>query len=225
MSEQRRPFANASIVVQPTPNLPASQVARATQLGTATLHEAAGRIGALPSAIKPSAPSFRLAGPALTVHSPPNDNLWIHRAMTVANPGDVLVVYASGFYEAGYWGEIMSTAAAAARLGGLVIDACVRDGALLEEIGFPVFSRGLCISGTGKDFGATGWINKPVMMGDVLVKPGDLIVGDVDGVVAIPREHVDAVLTASEQREATERGIVSRLRAGETTLSVFGLDR
>lgn len=74
----------------------------------------------------------------------------------------------------------------AARLGGLVIDAGVRDGALLEEVGFPVFSRGLCIRGTGKDFGATGWLNKPVLMGDIFVSPGDLIVGDIDGVVSIP---------------------------------------
>jgi 4-hydroxy-4-methyl-2-oxoglutarate aldolase len=225
MSQQRRPFANTSIVVQSTPALPEGQVQRAARLGTATLHEAAGKIGALPSAIKPAAASFRLAGPAFTVHSPPNDNLWIHRAMTVANPGDILVVYSSGYHEAGYWGEIMSTAAAASRLGGLVIDACVRDGAVLERIGFPVFCRGLCICGTGKDFGAIGWLNKPVMLGEVVVKPGDLIVGDVDGVVSIPAERVHAVLEASEAREANEQAILGRLRAGETTLSVFGLDR
>src|SRR5258706_11770168 len=225
MSESRRPFADSSIVVEPTPALPDGQRRRAARLGTATLHEASGKIGALPSRIKPAAASFRLAGPAVTVHSPPNDNLWIHRAMTVANPGDILVVYTSGYHEAGYWGEIMSTAAATSCLGGLVIDACVRDGALLEEIGFPVFARGLCISGTGKDFGAIGWLNKPIMIGDVLVKPGDLVVGDMDGVVSIPKERVDAVLRASGEREAHEQAILGRLRAGETTLSVFGLNR
>jgi 4-hydroxy-4-methyl-2-oxoglutarate aldolase len=137
----------------------------------------------------------------------------------------VLVVYASGHYESGYWGEIMSTAAAAARLGGLVIDACVRDGALLEGIGFPVFSRGLCIRGTGKDFGATGWLNQPIMIDDVLVSPGDLVVGDADGVVSIPRQDAGTVLDASEAREATEQKILTRLHAGETTLNVYGLDR
>src|ERR1700752_683357 len=111
------------------------QLALAHQLGTATLHEAAGRIGALPSAIKPTSDSFALAGPAFTVHFPPNDNLWIHRALSVATAGDILVVYTSGFYEAGYWGEIMSTAAKAARLGGLVIDACVRDRRALGACG------------------------------------------------------------------------------------------
>jgi 4-hydroxy-4-methyl-2-oxoglutarate aldolase len=225
MSDIRHPFANTSIAFRPTPPLSSGHVERAARLGTATLHEASGRIGALPSLIKPAAPSFRLAGPAFTVHSPANDNLWIHRAMAVANPGDVLVVYAGGHYEAGYWGEIMSTAAAASRLGGLVIDACVRDGGLLEGIGFPVFSRGLCIRGTGKDFGATGWLNQPVMMGDVLVSPGDLIVGDADGVVSIPRQETGGVLDASEAREATEQKILTRLHAGETTLNVYGFDR
>ena len=135
------------------------------------------------------------------------------------------MVYASSYYEAGYWGEIMSTAAATSGLGGLVIDACVRDGVLLEEIAFPVFSRGLCIAGTGKDFGAIGWLNRPVLIGDVLIKPGDLIVGDTDGVVAIPSDRAESVLQASEEREEKEQGILKRLRAGETTLSVYGLDR
>lgn len=220
-----RPFADTAIAVSPTPGLPEAEVSLARRLGTATLHEAGGRIGALPSAIKPMAPSFRLSGPAFTVQSPPNDNLWIHRAMAVAKPGDILVVQAAGRYEAGYWGEIMSTAAKTAGLGGLVIDACVRDGGLLEEIGFPVFARGLCIRGTGKDFGATGWLNRPVMMGDILVQPGDLLVGDLDGVVAIPRDEVSRIVAKGAEREAAEQSILQRLQAGETTLQVYGLDR
>jgi 4-hydroxy-4-methyl-2-oxoglutarate aldolase len=135
--------------------------AAAAAFPTATLHEAAGKIGALPHAIKPVSNSFRLSGPALTVHSPGGDNLWLHRALYVAQPGDVLVVNVSGAYDHGYWGEIMSTAAKHRGLAGLVIDGCVRDGVLLETIGFPVFARGLCIRGTGKDFDARGWINAP----------------------------------------------------------------
>ncbi|MGT2477545.1 RraA family protein [Paraburkholderia terrae] len=225
MSDEYDSFADTAISVRRTAGLAASQLERAARLGSATLHEAGGRIGALPSSIKPTAPRFRVAGPAFTVHCPPNDNLWIHRAIKAASPGDILVVYASGHYEAGYWGEVMSTAAVVARLGGLVIDASVRDGALLEEVGFPVFARGLCIRGTGKDFGATGWLNKPVMMGDVLVSPGDLVVGDADGVVAIPNERVSEVLLAAEKRDAMEKEVLTRLRAGESTLQVFGLDR
>lgn len=200
----------------------AATVAVARALPTATLHEAGGKIGALPSAIKPVAPGSRLCGPALTVHSPGGDNLWLHRALEVAQPGDVMVVYASGAYEHGYWGEIMATAAQVRGLAGLVIDACVRDGTLLAEIGLPVFARGLCIRGTSKDFGAIGWINAPVRIGDVTVQPGDLVVGDGDGVVAIPRLRAAGVVAASQQREADEAHILKRLAAGESTLDVYG---
>jgi len=110
-------------------------------------------------------------------------------------------------------------------LAGLVIDGCVRDGVLLGEIGFPVFARGLCIQGTGKDFGATGWINHPVMMGEIVVQAGDLVVGDGDGVVAIPSAKAAEVVAAAQAREADEAAILKRLQAGETTLAIYGFDR
>jgi len=204
-----------------TPDL----VEKAARFGTATLHEAAGKIGVLPSAIKPMGPGFRICGPAFTVHGPGTDNLWLHRAILAAKPGDVLVAYVSGVYEAGYWGEIMSTGAKAAKLGGLIIDGCVRDGDLLPVIGFPVFARGLCIRGTGKDFGAQGWLNAPVLMGDVVVKPGDLVAGDIDGVVAIPREQAAEVVKASSLREKKEAEIIKKLQNGANTLDLYGWNR
>jgi 4-hydroxy-4-methyl-2-oxoglutarate aldolase len=200
-------------------------VLRASSLSTATLHEAGGQIGVLPPQIKPVDPSFLVCGPAVTVHSPPGDNLWLHRAIVAAQPGDVLVVCVDGVYEHGYWGEIMSTAAHARGLGGLVIDGCVRDGAILERVGFPVFARGLCIRGTGKNFAARGWINAPVLLGDVSVSPGDLVVGDTDGVVVIPRANIAATLDASEKRDQKEAGIMQRLRGGETTIDLYAWDR
>lgn len=199
----------------------AAVVARAARLGAATLHEAAGRIGVLPPVIKPVARGMRVAGPAVTVHSPGGDNLWLHRAIYVAAPGDVLVVHVSGAVDYGYWGEIMATAAQARGLAGLVIDGCVRDADLLEQIGFPVFAAGLCIRGTGKDHGARGWIGHPLRLGDVTVAAGDLIVGDRDGLVAIPRERAAEVLAASEAREAKEADVMQRLRAGERTLEIY----
>jgi 4-hydroxy-4-methyl-2-oxoglutarate aldolase len=202
--------------------LPAALVAAAAKLPTATLHEAAKKIGALPSGIKPVAPQFRFAGSALTVHSPGGDNLWLHRALDVAQPGDVMVVFANGAYEHGYWGEIMTTAAQVRGLAGLVIDACVRDGVLLSDIGLPVFSRGLCIQGTGKDFGATGWINYPVSIGQVVVNAGDLVVGDADGVVVIPHARAAEVVAAGEKRELDEADILLRLKAGESTMQIYG---
>lgn len=201
--------------------VPAKVVAAAKVLDAATLHEAGGRIGVMPSAIKPVAPGMRVCGPAVTVHSPGGDNLWLHRAIYVAEPGDVLVVHVSGEYDFGYWGEIMSCAALARGLAGLVIDGCVRDGGVLADFGLPVFARGLCIRGTGKDYGARGWINHPTLFGDLTVNPGDLIVGDADGVVAIPRARAADVVGAAQQRQAKEAAILERLRGGERTLEVY----
>lgn len=196
----------------------------AAALPTATLHEAGGRIGALPSAIKPVASGMKLCGPAVTVHGPAGDNLWLHRALYVAQPGEVLVVFVSGGHEYGYWGEIMSAAAQARQLGGLVIDGCVRDGAMLASMGFPIFARGLCIRGTGKDTGALGWVNQPVRVGDVTVRHGDLVVGDGDGVVVLPHERAEAITAAALERERQEARIVERIAAGERTLDVYRFD-
>lgn len=196
-------------------------IARARALPSATVHEAGGRVGALPPAIKPMHPSMKLCGPAVTVHSPGGDNLWIHRALYVAKPGDVLVVYANEVHDYGYWGEIMSTAAQVRGLGGLVIAGGVRDIDLLERIGFPVFATGLCIRGTGKDHLARGWVNHPVLMGDITVHAGDLVLGDRDGVVVIGRERAAEVVQAAEQREAKEADVLKRIAAGERTLEVY----
>jgi 4-hydroxy-4-methyl-2-oxoglutarate aldolase len=215
-------FDWATTTRRDVPALAPEILAAARPLPTATLHEAGGKIGALPAALKPVAPGMRLAGPALTVHSPPGDNLWLHRALDIARPGDVLVVFCSGGHEHGYWGEIMATMAIARGLAGLVIDGCVRDGALLAELGFPVFARGLAIRGTGKDFGAIGWINHPVRLGDVTVQAGDLVVGDGDGVVAVPNARAAEVVAKSQRREAEEAAILERIRAGAATLDIYG---
>jgi 4-hydroxy-4-methyl-2-oxoglutarate aldolase len=199
-----------------------SLVNAARSIPTATLHEAAGKSGALPWGIKPTAPTFRVCGPAVTVHSPGGDNLWLHRGIYAAQPGDVLVVHTSGRHDYGYWGEIMSNAAKVRGLGGLVIDGCVRDGDLLARIGFPVFARGLCMRGTSKDFGARGWINAPTLFDDVIVRPGDLVVGDGDGVVCLERDCVERVLQSGLERERQEANILNQLDAGATTLDIYG---
>lgn len=199
----------------------ADVMAAARELDAATLHEAGGRIGVMPRQIKPVSAGMRVCGPAVTVHSPGGDNLWLHRAIYVAQPGDVLVVHVSDAHDFGYWGEIMSCAAHARGLAGLVIDGCVRDGAVLAAFGLPVFARGLCIRGTGKDYGARGWINHPTLFGDLVVRPGDLIVGDTDGVVAIPRERASEVVSAAQQRQRKEAAILDRLRGGERTLELY----
>jgi 4-hydroxy-4-methyl-2-oxoglutarate aldolase len=204
------------------PRVDAEDVAKARSISSSTLHEAAGKIGALPSAIRPVFPGAAVCGPAVTVDAPGADNLWLHRAIYAANPGDVLVVRVAGQYEHGYWGEVMATAARKQGLGGLVIDGCVRDRMALEAIGFPVFARGLCIRGTGKDFQARGWINAPLLLAGLVIHPGDLIVGDADGVVCIPREQAKETVRAGAARDSHESQILKRLEAGETTLDIYG---
>jgi 4-hydroxy-4-methyl-2-oxoglutarate aldolase len=199
-----------------------NSISLARRLGAATLHEAAGRIGALPSAIKPVAASMVLCGPAFTVHCPPLSNLQIHHAIYQASPGDVLVVHVSGGIEAGYWGDILNEAAMARRLGGLVIDGGVRDTAGLAAMSFPVFSNGVSIQGTGKDYDATAWLQAPVRLGAVIVNPGDLMMGDRDGVVALPQGKVNAILTAAEARAADEARKIERIRQGERTIDLYG---
>lgn len=197
-------------------------LAEARRLGTATLHEAAGRIGALPSAVKPVDPSMTLSGPAFTVHCPAFSNLQIHHAVYHASPGDILVVHVSGGVEAGYWGDILNEAALARQLGGLVIDGGVRDSAGLARAAFPVFSNGICIRGTGKDYHATAWLQQPVRMGEVLIQPGDLVVGDRDGVVVLPAAQVPSVVDAGQRREADEAAKIEAIRRGERTLDLYG---
>ncbi len=137
----------------------------------------------------------------------------------------MLVVDVSGAYEHGYWGEIMSSAAQHRHLGGLVINGCVRDSALPGQIGFPVFARGLAIRGTGKDFGARGFIIFPLLVGEVTVQPGDLIVGDADGVVAVPAARAADIITAARRRDEEEAAILERIAAGERTLDIYGWRR
>ncbi|UAJ12584.1 RraA family protein [Glacieibacterium megasporae] len=197
-------------------------LAEAARLGAATLHEAAGRIGALPSAIKPVAPGMRIAGPAFTVHVPAGDNLWIHRALYQAAPGDVLVVSTSGGIEWGYWGDILNTAAIEQRLGGLVIDGGVRDVAGLSVMPFPVFSNGVCLNGTIKGYAATAWTRQPIRIGDVVVGQGDLIVGDRDGVVALSAPTVATALLGGALRERDEADKIARIKAGERTIDIYG---
>jgi 4-hydroxy-4-methyl-2-oxoglutarate aldolase len=204
------------------PRVSAEQLEQIAKYPAATLHEAAGRTGALPSGIKPVAPAFRAAGPAVTVATAPGDNLWIHRAIDAAAPGDVLVVHTGGAHEWGYWGELMSVAARRLGLGGLVIDGCARDGERLARLGFPVFARGLCIRGTAKASSALGALNEAVQIGEVTVHPGDLVVGDGDGVLVLPRASVEAILRAAAAREAKEATILERIEAGERTLDIYG---
>lgn len=188
---------------------------------TATIHEALGRIGALPGALKPVAAAMRLYGPAFTVAAVAGSNLALHHALAQARPGDVVIASVGGAPEFGYWGEIMATAARHRGLGGLVIDACVRDADLIEEIGFPVFARGLCIRGTSKAQG--GALGGTITIGDIDIHPGDAVIGDRDGVVVVPQARIAEALTQSRAREDKEEQVLKDLAGGRTTLEIYDL--
>lgn len=191
-----------------------------SKFSSATICEALGNIGFLPTGIKPISPKMKVCGPAYTVKTMPRDNVLLHRAYAYAQAGDVLIVNCSGFYEAGYWGDLMSLGAKTKGINGLVIDACVRDADDIEAMGFPVFSRGLCIRGTSNH--GDGTLNEPIIIGDVLINPGDIIVGDRDGVVVIPFNKIEETIEKALARETKEERTREELRKGKVSIDVYG---
>ena len=194
-----------------------------SQFSAATIHEALGKYGNLPSAIKPISSTMKVCGPAYTVKTMPRDNVLLHRAYAYAKPGDVIIANCSGFYEAGYWGDLMSLGAKTKGINGLVIDGCVRDADDIEAMDFPVFSRGLCILGTSNH--GDGFLNEPIVIGDVLINPGDIIIGDRDGVVVVPQNRIEEAIEKSTAREVKEENVRKQLREGKTSLQIYGWDK
>lgn len=203
---------------RPTPE----QIAGFAEIGAATAHEALGRRGALASAIKPIRRGLRLLGPAFPAKGKPGDNLTGHAAISIARPGDVVVYSAEGYVDGAAFGDVMAAAAIERGLAGVVIDGAARDGNILREIELPVFARGLSLRSRGEK----AWLGPlavPVVVGGIEIAPGDLIIGDDDGVVAIPLAEIDRVLKASREREAKEAKLRERLATGEiTTWDLFG---
>jgi 4-hydroxy-4-methyl-2-oxoglutarate aldolase len=197
------------------------QLRQLRDLGAATIYEAQGAKGALDHGLKPIDPTVRLAGPALTVDCRPADNLMLHYAVQKARPGDVLVVDAKGFMEAGPWGDVLTLQAMQLGIAGLLIHGCVRDANLILELGFPVFCRGLSIKGTGKN--QPGRVNVPIVIGDVPIHPGDIIVGDRDGVVVVAQDDVAGAISASLVREEKEAGQRRAIAEGALTADLLGL--
>ena len=196
---------------------PADQL---TALGAATLGEAGGR--PMSPRVRAVWPGARLAAPAFAVRCTPGDNLAVHVAVARAPVGSALAVDVGIQRELGYWGEVLTTAARARRIAGLVIDGCVRDTAALEADGFPVFSTGVALRGATKEL--PGTVGARAEVGDVLVQTGDWLVGDADGVTVIAAAQLDDVLAAGTARAERERSLFDALRDGKTTVDLLGLD-
>lgn len=190
--------------------------------GSATVHEAMGRFGAMTRDIKPLARGMKVCGPAFTVQATPGDNVMVLKAIKEAKPGDVIVVDFSRCPESGPFGELTATECLTKGLGGLVTTGSVRDSAEIVAMGFPVFSSGVSIVGTVKE--SLGLINHPISAGDVIVEPGDLILGDDDGVVVVPLARAAEVLAKSDARVAKEAHTLELIRAGGSIFDIYGYD-
>jgi len=205
----------------PTNRPPADQLAALRDLGSATVYEAQGAFGALDSGIKPLDARSRLAAPAFTVDMRPADNLMLHYALLKAQPGEVLVVDAKGFVEAGPWGDVLTAMAQKIGIAGLVINGAVRDAQAIVDAGFPVWCRGLSIKGTAKN--QPGRINVPVAIADVVIRPGDIVVADRDGIAIVPAERLDTVLAVAIDREQKESRMRDAIAQGATTAELLNL--
>jgi len=188
----------------------------------ATLHEVMGKRGAMLHHIRPVWPGSYVVGSALTVKARPGDNLMLHKAVSIAKPGDILVVDVDEFQEAGIWGEIIANAAMMKGIVGIVTNGTVRDSMPIKELGFPMFAYGLSMKGTTKM--TPGLINHPVTIFGVTVNPGDIVLGDNDGVVVVPLAEAEKVLELARKKEADEAKVIERIRNGECTMDVLGFN-
>jgi len=196
-------------------------VDRFVDFDPATLYEAAGRKGNVDPAIRPAWRGAKVCGRAITVECPPCDNLMLHIAVANAKPGAIIVATVGGYLLAGAWGEILTEAAQARGVAGLVIDGAVRDIDAIEALGFPVFSRGLAIASCSKE--QPGKLDVPIQLGGTAVRPGDLVFGNADGLVVIEQGRIEEVYQAAVERRKRESEIITKLRQGRTTLELLGL--
>ncbi|MDR3332331.1 MAG: 4-carboxy-4-hydroxy-2-oxoadipate aldolase/oxaloacetate decarboxylase [Synergistaceae bacterium] len=189
--------------------VPGDVMERLGALSVPVIGDAMGRYGCMNYQIKPLSDAFKVAGPALTVQTYRADNLMIHAALEMAHEGDILVVDACGFCDTGLWGSLMTRMAIARKLGGIVLDGAARDKLEVIELGFPVFCRGVSPMGGFKD--SPGSVNVPVSCGGVPVSPGDVIVGDADGVVVVPSgralEIAESARRTSDKEISFQKGI------------------
>jgi len=199
----------------------AKVIAQLGEQGVATVHEAQGRTGLMQPYMRPIYPAARAAGSAITIVCQAGDNLMIHAAMELCQAGDVLVVTTTSESSDGMFGELLAVSARARGVAGLVIDAGCRDVADITTMDFPVWAKAVHAQGTVK--ATAGWVNVPVVCAGAAVGPGDVIVGDADGVVVVPRARAAEVARLGAERVAKEQTSRERLRNGELGLDFYGL--
>ncbi|OLE80155.1 MAG: 4-carboxy-4-hydroxy-2-oxoadipate aldolase/oxaloacetate decarboxylase [Acidobacteria bacterium 13_1_20CM_2_65_9] len=207
-------------IIRKIPRADTDAVRTLGELGVATVHEAQSRTGLMRPYMRPIYPTARVAGTAITVSCQPGDNLMIHAALELCQPGDVLVVTTTSESTDGMFGELLAVSARARGVAGLVIDAGVRDVADLTAMNFPVWAKAISAQGTVK--ATPGSVNVPVVCAGAIVRPGDVMVGDVDGVVVVARQAAGEIARRGTDRVAKEQKTRERLRNGELGLDFYG---
>jgi 4-hydroxy-4-methyl-2-oxoglutarate aldolase len=214
-----------SVVYKRIPRIGPALIERAKRINVADLHEGLGPVIGRQCLMQPQIralfPSARVCGQAITSFNFPCDNLMLHAAFRVAEAGDILVLTNGGSPQGALWGEIATYYSQIRKLGGAVIDGATRDTLQITEMGFPVFASHVSVSYPGKR--GPGAVNVPVVMAGATVNPGDLIVGDADGVMVIPPDHVETAVRNAEARMAKEAEIKRRLDEGQTLYDVAGM--
>lgn len=208
-------------VVRSVTRSDAALVLRLADLGVATVHEAQARTGLMRPYLRPIYPTARIGGSAITVSCHPGDNLMIHAAIEFCRAGDILIVSTTSESTDGFFGELLAVSARAHGVVGLVIDAGVRDAADLTTMAFPVWSKAISAQGTVKATG--GSVNVPMVCAGAIVHPGDIVIGDADGVVVVPRAQAAEVARLADERVAKEARNREALRAGTLGVDLYGL--
>jgi 4-hydroxy-4-methyl-2-oxoglutarate aldolase len=212
---------NKHVIVRNIERADPSVIDRLGAAGTATVHEAIGRVGYVGPHLKPIQLDTKIAGSAVTVLSHPGDNIMIHAAIEMCQAGDVLVVAGTAPSIHGMFGDLLATSLMARGVRGLVIDAGVRDTADLRAMGFPVWAQHVSCQGTVKN--TPGSVNVAVVLGGVTVQPGDVVCADDDGVVVIERQKAAWALEQSDARLAKEEEMRATLASGQLGVDVYGL--